>query len=196
MIKVALTGNIGSGKSTVAKIFTVLGVPVFNADTEARMLYYEDVVKDELISLFSENILNKNGDVDTKILASIIFNDKHALQTVNNIIHPLVLEKYNNWCNTYKNEHYTIHETAILFENNLQKNFDIVINVSAPAEIRLKRVIERDKISEEQVNERMANQISDKTKCELSQFVIYNDGNRFLIPQVNSIHNKLLSGQY
>ncbi len=196
MIKVALTGNIGSGKSTVAKIFNAFGIPVFNADIEARMLYYEEEVKDKLISAFSNNILTPDGEVDTKKLASIIFNDKQALQTVNNIIHPLVLKKYNNWCNANKNEHYTIHETAILFENNLQKNFDVIINVSAPSEIRLKRVMERDNVSEDMVKVRMANQVSDKIKCELSQFVINNDGNSFLIHQVNSIHNSLLSDQY
>lgn len=193
MIKVALTGNIGSGKSTVAQIFIVFGIPVFNADIEARSLYYKDAVKDKLTSLFSDTILTPSGEVDTKILATIIFNNKQALQTVNGIIHPLVFEKYNNWCNKHKNEQYTIHETAIIFENNLQKNFDVVINVSAPPDIRIKRVMERDGVSEELVRERMANQISDDIKCKLSQFVIYNDGNSFLIPQVNLIHNKLLS---
>ena len=196
MIKVALTGNIGSGKSTVAKIFNVIGIPVFNADIEARMLYYKDEVKDMLTPAFSDSILTSDGEVDTKILASIIFNDKQALQTVNDIIHPLVLEKYNNWCTANKDKPYTIHETAILFENNLQKNFDVVINVSAPEAVRLKRVMERDDVSESLVKERMANQISDKIKCKLSQFVINNDGNIFIIPQVNSLHNKLLSGQY
>ncbi len=196
MIKVALTGNIGSGKSTVAKIFNAFGIPVFNADIEARMLYYKEEVKDKLISAFSNNILTPDGEVDTKKLASIIFNDKQALQTVNNIIHPLVLHKYNNWCNWYKDQPYTIHETAILFENNLQKNFDVIINVSAPSEIRLKRVIERDNVSEDMVKVRMTNQINDNIKCELSQFVINNDGNSFLIHQVNSIHKKLLSSQY
>ena len=193
MIKVALTGNIGSGKSTVARIFSIFGISVFNADIEARSLYYEDEVKNTLTSVFSDTILTPMGDVDTKILASIIFTDKKALKTVNDIIHPLVFDKYKTWCNQHKNEHYTIHEAAIIFENKLQRNFDVVINVSAPPDIRIRRVMERDNISEEMVRKRMANQLSDEIKCELSQFIIYNDGDSFLIPQVNTIHNSLLS---
>ena len=193
MIKVALTGNIGSGKSTVAKIFSVFGIPVFNADIEARMLYYHKEVKDRLMSELSDTILNPTGEIDTKKLASIIFNDKLALIAVNEIIHPLVLYKYNNWCNKHKNDIYTIHEAAIIFELNLQKDFDVIINVSAPPDIRIKRVMERDNISEVQIKARMANQLSDEIKCDMSQFVIYNDGNSFLIPQVNLIHNKLLT---
>ena len=193
MIKVALTGNIGSGKSTVAQIFSVFGVPVFKADIEARKLYSEQAVKDIMISMFTDKILSTSGDIDSKILASIIFNDKKALKAVNNIIHPLVFDKYNSWCENYKDEHYTIHEAAIIFENKLQGKYDVVINVSAPIEIRVERVMERDKISEELVRQRMANQLIDEIKCKLSQFVVYNDGNSFLIPQVNSIHNSLLS---
>lgn len=193
MIKVALTGNIGSGKSTVAKIFNILGVPVFNADIEAKKLYSDEKVKNKLTLVFSDNILTDNKEVDTKKLATIIFNNKHALKTVNTIIHPLVIQKYNNWCNKHKDAHYTIHESAIIFENKLQNNFDAIINVSAPENIRLVRVMERDNVSEEIVRERMENQLSDKTKCQLSQFVIFNDGNKFLIPQINVIHNNILS---
>ena len=193
MIKVALTGNIGSGKSTVARIFSAFGISVFNADIEARMLYFEEEVKASLISVFSDSILTPDNEVDTKILASIIFNDKQSLQTVNSIIHPLVFEKYNSWCNERSIEHYTIHEAAIIFENNLQKNYDVVINVSAPVNLRISRVMKRDGISEELVRARMVNQLSDKIKCELSQFVIKNDGKSFLIPQVSLIHNKLIS---
>ncbi len=194
MIKVALTGNIGSGKSTVASIFKVFGIPVFNADIEARSLYYQEDVKDELRLLFSDSIFLLSGEIDTKILASIIFNDTKSLKAINKLIHPLVLEKYILWCNKHAEKKYSIHEAAIIFENNLQNEFDYVINVSAPSHIRLKRVMERDGISKNMVEERMASQLSDKIKCELSQFVINNDGSEFLIPQVESIHNKLLTG--
>jgi dephospho-CoA kinase len=193
MIKVALTGNIGSGKSSVAKIFNIFGIPVFNADVEARSMYYYEEVKNKIQSVFTDSILSPTGEVDTKKLASIIFNDKKALQKVNAIIHPLVINKYYKWCNKHKHEYYTIHEAAIIFENNLQNNFDAIINVSAPSDIRIKRVMERDDISEELVKMRMTNQLSDEIKCELSHFIINNDGNNFLIPQVNNIHNSLLS---
>jgi len=193
MIRVALTGNIGSGKSTVAKIFKIFKIPVFNADIEARSLYYEVDVKDKLKLLFSDKIITPTGEVDTKILASIIFNDKQALKSVNKIIHPMVITKYNTWCDKHKDSPYSIHETAILFENNLQNNFDFIINVSAPKNIRLKRVMERDGITQELVEVRMANQLSDEIKCKLSQFVINNDGSIFLTPQVELIHKALLA---
>jgi dephospho-CoA kinase len=193
MIKVALTGNIGSGKSTVANIFRIFRIPVFNADIEARSLYSEIDVKNKLRILFSDKIFTKTGEVDTKILASIIFNDKQALKSVNSIIHPLVLAKYNIWCNKHNDSPYSIHETAILFENKLENNFESVIVVSAPEEIRLKRVMDRDGITKELVEERMANQLSDSIKCELAQFVINNDGSIFLTPQVETIHKELLS---
>lgn len=193
MIKVALTGNIGSGKSTVARIFSAFGVPVFNADSEARSLYFEDEVKEKLGSLFTEKILTKEGSVDTKKLASIIFNDKRALQSVNSLIHPLVLKKYNEWCDKHIDEVYTIHEAAVLFENNLQNKFDVVINVSAPSEIRIERVMERDDIAEKLVKDRIKNQMSDSVKCDMSDFVIYNDSKQFLIPQVKNIHDYIIS---
>lgn len=193
MKKIALTGNIGSGKSVVANIFSVFGISIFNADKEARRAYFDDVVKDKMVSVFSDIVLGPEGEVDTKIVASIIFNDKEALKTVNSIIHPVVLEKYNIWCSQHNTELYTIHEAAIIFENNLQMNFDAIINVSAPSDIRIARVMERDNIAEKLVRERMANQLSDTTKCELSQFVIYNDGESFLIPQVTLIHNELIT---
>ncbi|MFK5856107.1 MAG: dephospho-CoA kinase [Bacteroidota bacterium] len=193
MIKVALTGNIGSGKTTIANIFKVFGVPVFNADIEARSLYLDKDVKNKLRLLFKEEVFLSSGEVDTKALASIIFNDKEALKDVNNIIHPLVLSMYNNWCVNNSIAPYTIHETAILFENSLQDNFDFVINVSASVEVRVSRVMERDGVPKSLVEERMANQLSDEIKCELSQFIINNDGNRFLIPQVDRIHKNLLS---
>lgn len=143
MIRVALTGNIGSGKSTVTKIFGIFGIPIFIADIEARMLYYEEEVKEQLRVLFGKKVFTANQDVDTKALASIIFNDKKSLKVINEIIHPLVMNKYERWCLNNKMSTYTIHETAILFENNLQSNFDLIINVSAPSNIRIKRVMDR-----------------------------------------------------
>lgn len=192
MLKVALTGNIGSGKSVVARVFNVIGVPVFNADFEAKKLYARREVIDSLINLFTTRILKKGGELDTKVLASIIFNDSVALLQVNRLIHPLVLQEFNSWCETHNEAPYIIHETAILFENNLQKKFDFIINISAITDLRVERVMKRDNIVKQDVLDRIANQLPDEEKCKLSDFVIYNNEDDFIIPQVLSIHKKLL----
>ncbi len=194
MLKVGLTGNIGSGKTTVAEIFGVLGAKVFNADNVAKQLYYREDVIASLVEIFSSVILTASKEIDKARLASIIFNDDDALKKINSIIHPLVLQSFNEWCSLHQNEPYVIHETAILFENNLQKNFDLVINVSAPVNLRVKRVRERDGISTEDIMIRVNNQLPDEEKCKLSDYVIVNDETTFLTPQVLSIHKDLLSG--
>lgn len=191
MIKVAVTGNIGSGKSTVSKIFKSLGIPVFVADEEAKKLYQDQDIKDEVKHYFGDDIYGKYGRLKKQQLADIIFNDKEALTTINQIIHPGTLRKYTQWLDLNKEEKYTLHESAILFENNLQNHFDKIINVSAPQELRLKRVTERDEIPMEIVLERMNNQLSDEEKSKLADYVIVNDGETFLIPQIMEIDKKI-----
>ena len=191
MLKVALTGNIGSGKSVVAKVFRVMGIPVFNADIEAKKLYSNAGVVSELTELLSDTILNHLGEVDFKKLASVIFNDKKALKGVNNLIHPLVIEAFNNFVVIHSDAPYIIHETAILFENNLQNKFDYIINVSATLELRIERVMNRDNETKERVMERVANQLSDDEKCSRSDFVVLNNEDDFIIPQVIKIHKQL-----
>jgi len=191
MIKVGLTGNIGSGKSTVSKIFSTLNVPVFLADMEAKLLYSEAEVKKEIKSGVSDQVFDSNGEVDLKLMAELIFNNKEALLKINRIIHPRTLSKYQQWLKDHKQHIYTLHESAILFENNLQDHFDKIINISAPFETRLKRVTERDGIEQRKVIERMKNQMPDEEKNKLADFVIVNDGNQLLIPQVIEIDKKL-----
>lgn len=191
MIKIALTGNIGSGKSTAVQIFSILGVPVFLADYEAKQLYAIETVKELVLKHFGEAVFNQQDEVDFKKLAQVVFNDSKSLQTINDIIHPLIFQKYQKWLETHHDALYTIHEAAIIFENNLEKNYDLIINVSAPEKIRMQRVMQRDGVTEEQFYSRARNQITDKEKNSKSDFVIINDGNQFLIPQVIDIHNNL-----
>ncbi len=193
MLSVALTGNIGSGKTTVATIFNVMGIPVFNADVEAKNLYNDNEVLEILRNSFSDAIFTIDGRVDKKKLASLIFNDKEALAKINRIIHPLVLSKFQAWKQSNSFYHYTIHETAILFENNLEDNFDYIINVSATLEVRIQRVITRDSTSRDIVVDRINNQLSDELKNEKSDFIIFNNENDLLIPQVLDIHKTLMS---
>lgn len=191
MLKVAVTGNIGSGKSTVTKIFKSLGIPVFEADLEAKNLYVNKEVIDEVKKHFGEDVFNAQGILIKQKLADIIFNDKDALATINEIIHPRTLAKYEEWLKFHKEKKYTIHESAILFENKLQHHFDKIITVFAPQQIRLERVTRRDGIAEQIVLERMKTQLDDDEKNQLADFVITNNGHEFLIPQVIAIDNKL-----
>jgi dephospho-CoA kinase len=193
MLKVAVTGNIGSGKSTVTRIFNTLGIPVFEADREAKKLYLEKEVIEEVKKHFGNDIYSAAGLLNKQKLADIIFNDENALATINRIIHPRTLAKYHEWLNNHTDCKYTIHESAILFENNLQHHFDKVITVYAPLQTRLKRVILRDGIAKNIILKRMKNQLDDDKKNSQADFVISNDGSEFLIPQVVNIDKKLKS---
>ncbi len=193
MIKVGLTGNIGSGKTTVCRIFESMGIPVFYADTEAKKLYARDSVKAKLSDAFGQKVFDEQGTVDFKKLAGIIFTDGKALEWINRLIHPLVFEVYNDWLAQHHSAPYSIHESAILFENNFQGHFDKTLVVSAPESVRLHRIIMRDNLSEENVKNRMSNQLPDDIKDRLADYVIKNDGSRFLIPQIIKIHQELLS---
>jgi len=191
MIKVGLTGGIGSGKSLVSEVFIRLGIPVFNADNEAKIIINKD---HEVIC----QIKNSFGDiytdqgVDRAKLASIVFNNQEALKTINSIIHPKVREYFNNWINQQKDAKYVIEEAAILFESNAYKEMDITINVYADELIRIDRVVKRDQTSIEAVESRMQNQMSDDARIELADYTIYNNDDKMLLPQILEIHQEIL----
>ncbi len=192
MITVGLTGGIGSGKSLIGEIFKRLGIPVFHADDEAKIILSSDeVVIDQIKKEFGENIYTSQG-VDRKQLAGIIFNDQTALSKINAIIHPRVRQYFIEW-KEKQNTEYVIEEAAILFESNAYKELDITINVHANELVRIKRVVERDKTSDEAVKSRMSNQLSDEERIKLADYTIYNDGTQMLLPQVLDIHNKILN---
>jgi len=192
MLKVGLTGNIGSGKTLVASIFQKLGIPVFNADIEARQLYETKEVKMMIREAFGDTFFNPQGDLLRKKLAEIVFDDTSELQKLNDIIHPLVRIKYQEWNSNNVNQPYSIYEAAILFEGGYYKAMDKVICVTAPEELRIKRVMARDAVPESEVRQRMINQWPEVEKVKLADFVIINDGQSMLIPQVLEVHERLL----
>jgi len=192
MIVVGLTGGIGSGKSTIAKVFRALGVPVFESDAEAKhILNREDVVQ-HISDTFGEWLIN-SGRVDRAKLAGLVFGDKQELAKLNAIIHPAVRKQFLAWVDVNSNSPYVINEAAILFESGLAEMTRFTINVSAPVEERIKRVIARDALTREEVISRINNQMSDEQRSALSTWTIVNDGLEAVLPQVLQISNEIMS---
>ena len=191
MIKIGLTGNIGSGKTTVSKIFETLGVPVFYADNEAKALYGLDESKEQLITKFGSSVFDKSGKVNFKSIAEIVFNNKSKLEQLTSILHPLVFKRYHSWLEENQNAPYSIHESAIIFEYGQQKYFDKTICVTSPLDLRIERIICRDNTSVETVMQRINNQMDESEKINLSDFIITNNEHSFLIPQVFELHKTL-----
>lgn len=191
MITVGITGGIGSGKSTICNVFKLLGAPVFEADVEAKKLMLTSLeIKTGLIDLFGSDIYTQNDTLDRIKLAGIIFNDEVQLDKVNKLVHPVVRAEFNKWL-IKQNTQYIIHEAAILFESGFYKMMDFTILVSAPKEIRVKRVMKRDKVSAEQVKGRMDKQWTDEQKRPLANMEFVANDTTLLIPQIVNIDKQL-----
>ncbi len=188
---VGLTGGIGSGKSTVAKMFAKLEVPIYIADDEAKKLMHEDEeVKNQIVALLGEDSYVDN-QLNRNYIADLVFNDKKLLEKLNAIVHPAVANHFLSWKNKQESN-YVIKEAAILFENGGYKKCDYTILVTAPEEIRINRVIKRDHTTKSKVLERLKNQWTDVQKIPLADFVIKNTDLEKTWLQVNKIHNKLI----
>lgn len=170
---IGLTGGIGSGKSTVANLFMSKGVPVYIADTEAKKLMETRKIITKITKVFGNDIL-VNSKIDRPKLAKLVFNNPIKLSELNNIIHPEVQNHFQNWLKKKKDFPFVIKEAAILFETGGNKQCDKIITVVAPHELRIQRVMERDKVTREDVLERINNQWTDEKKISLSNFVIEN----------------------
>jgi dephospho-CoA kinase len=191
MLKVGLTGNIGSGKSTVSRIFETLGIPVYRSDDEAKKILDKAEVTEKVKQLFGSEILDENGKINRGKLAAIVFNDKIKISNLNNIIHPLVMDDFKEWTVAHLEYSYIIMESAILFETNLSSLFDKIIFVSAPETVRINRIMLRDGVHAAHVESRMKQQLPEKDKIKKAEFVIVNDDKSLVIPQVIKIHSEL-----
>lgn len=192
MIKVGLTGGIGSGKTTVAKIFTVLGIPVFDADFEAKKLMSEDEdLKKKIKTLFGEEAYD-DIDLNRKHIAAIVFTDPIMLEQLNAIVHPAAIAASEEWMQQ-QTTHYAIKEAALMFESASAANLQFIIGVFAPQHLRIQRVMQRDSISGDEALARINRQIDDEIKMRLCNFVIVNDEHQLVMPQVLQVHDKLMS---
>ncbi|MEM9920627.1 MAG: dephospho-CoA kinase [Bacteroidota bacterium] len=193
MLKVGITGGIGSGKTTACRIFETLGIPVYYADNRAKQLMVEDAQLIAAISdLLGTSAYTPDGQLDRAYVASVVFQDKKKLDALNAIVHPAVALDGQRWHAAQTNVPYTLKEAALLFESQNHRYLDKVITVFAPKEIRIQRVMARDGVDEASVQARMKRQMSDEEKLKLADYILYNDGEQLLIPQVLEIHRRLV----
>jgi dephospho-CoA kinase len=191
--RVGLTGGIGSGKSTVAAIFETLGIPVSYADLEAKRLMNEDASLREAIILHFGAAAYADGKLNRKYLADRVFSDPEKLALLNSFVHPVTIRDGERWMQELGDRFpYAIREAALIFETRTAGHLDFVIGVSAPEELRIRRTMQRDRVTREEVLRRMRNQIDENIKMRLCDAVIVNDERTALIPQVLEIHRQLL----
>jgi dephospho-CoA kinase len=190
-LRIGITGGIGSGKSTVAKVFEVLGIPVYYADEAAKRIMNEDEPLKQLIIQHFGEAAYKNNLLDRQYLASQVFDNKEKLELLNSLVHPATIRDGEAWMHK-QTAPYAIKEAALIFESGTQDQLDYIIGVSAPAPLRILRAMKRDGSSRDQVLARMSKQIQEVIKIRLCDFVIYNDEQQAVIPQVTGLHQKLI----
>lgn len=189
MLKIGITGGIGSGKTTICKLFELLGVPVYYADDASKQLLESDPeIKERVIRLFGTEILEEGNKINRKKVASLVFANEEGLKKLNAIMHPAVGTHFEKWLEQNKSVPYILKEAAILFESGAYKQLDKVITITAPEELRIARVKKRDGTKEEDIKRRMAAQLTEKERIQKSQFTIVNDDQQLVIPQVLALH--------
>jgi dephospho-CoA kinase len=193
MLKIGITGGIGAGKSTVASIFKVLGVPVFDADAAAKNLLNSDPMLREQIAATFGSETYKNGLLDKKYLAALVFNKPEQLAKLNALVHPVTIAASEKWASHFTNHPYILKEAALLFEAGTNVGLDYIIGVTAPEELRIARVRARDHATREEVIVRMQHQLDDTEKMKRCNFVIDNSEQSLVIPQVLTLHERFIS---
>lgn len=192
MLRIGLTGGIGSGKTTVAKVFETIGIPVYYADSEAKRIMNEDrELKEAILTLFGEASY-KNGELDRSYISSIVFNDSYKLDLLNALVHPVTIRDAELWMKKL-NTPYVIKEAALLFESGAAGHLDYILGIYTPQPLRIKRTMERDGVSQDEVLKRMYNQLDEGIKMKLCDFVITNDEQQLVIPQVLKLHERFIT---
>lgn len=190
MLKIGITGGIGSGKTTVCRVFQSLSIPVFNADNVAKSLMATDITLIQGIKeTFGDQAYFPNGELNRKFLSSIVFSDSNALEALNKLVHPATIRAFKSW-SLVQDSKYCLHEAAILFESGAYKSCDYSVLVFAPEALRIQRVSSRDRLSEQEVRSRISKQMPEEEKKKLADFVIVNDGKTAIIPQVLDLHRR------
>ena len=194
MLKIGLTGGIGSGKSTVARLFELLQIPVYYADDRSKWLLSNDVkIIQQLKNLFGNELYASDGKLNTAQLAGIVFSDANKLAQLNQLVHPAVFEDFNKWCADHAQAPFIVKEAALVYETIIYQQLDKIIVVTAPENTRIARVMKRDKVSKEQVLQRISNQLPEAEKVKRADYLIYNDESKSVIEQTLAIQKQLLA---
>lgn len=194
MLKVGITGGMGSGKSTVCKVFEILGIPVFYADNVAKLIMHTDVLlKQDIIKTFGEKSYSDKGELNRKYISAIVFNNELELKKLNAMVHPAVFRAFDVWVSDQKTVPYVLKEAALLFESDLYKMCDQSVLVKSPKKTKIQRIMNRDNITAEQIKLRMNRQFSDEQTEKLADHILLNDEHHLLIPQILSLHQHFLS---
>ena len=193
MLKVGITGGIGSGKTTVCRVFEVLGIPVFYADDVAKSVMHTDaLLREDIIKGFGKDSYTVNGDLDRNYIAAIVFSDKEQLVKLNALVHPAVFRAFESWVAEQKDVPYVLKEAALLFESDAYKMCDQSILVKSPEALKFERIMVRDQITLEEVRLRMDRQFSDEKKEKMADHLITNNEQMLLIPQILALHKHFI----
>ncbi len=189
MLKIGLTGNMGSGKTTVSKIFEILGVPVFYADDEAkRVMVTDPILVEDIKSAFGDKAYFDDGALNRKHISAIVFNNDDELRRLNALVHPAVFRAFDTWVENISGVPYVVKEAALLFESDSYKLCDHTIMVQAPVEDRISRAMKRDGLTRAEVESRNTRQFSEEKKTALANYIVKNDNIQLVIPQVLELH--------
>ena len=193
MMKIGVTGGIGSGKSVVCRIFSTIGIPVYDSDTRAKELMEQDAgVVSAIKQLFGEDAYD-DGKLNRSYISSRVFNDNTLLASLNQVVHPAVAKDFIQWTQKHPEAPFVIKEAAIMFESGANTQVDKIINITAPEDLRIRRIIARDGRSEEQIKKIISKQLSDEERNQLSDYVIVNDDKHMVLPQVLQIRESILA---
>ena len=192
MIKVGLTGGIGSGKTFLANIFSHLGIPVYYADNRAKLLYTTNQeLKSAMIAEFGNQVYLPTNKINKNFLRKIIFSNPESKEKINKIVHPFVTTDFEKWCHQQKNAPYVLKESALLFETGLFRLLNKTILVTSSEELKIKRIKSRDNLSDNEIQKQIAAQLPDTEKEKFANYIIINDEKKLLLPQVLTIHQQL-----
>lgn len=197
MLKIGITGGMGTGKTVVSRVFALLGVPVYDSDARAKwMMRHDEELRQELISAFGTEAFTEEGELNRAYISSIVFNNPQRLEQLNSLVHPHVRNDFAKWAASHSGKPYVLKEAALMYESEAWKQMDQIITVFAPMEARIKRLLHRDTHrTEDAIRTIISKQLSEEDRMSRAEHIIYNDDQQLIIPQVLKLHEQLTASE-